>query len=168
MSIGGKVSVFKDKDFSSLWVVLPQICRNTKLLEKLIDECYNLGARNFLVENYYGFELLKRYKDVKIGSGSFVYIMNEYATMQLKEIGVEWGVVAIESSLENTSKIEKASAIEIKEQIGYRVPLFTSAVCIRKNDCKNCKGGIKRFELKKDGRIYEAISKDCQVQVFRK
>ena len=168
LSIGGKVSDFKDKDFSSLWVVLPQICRNTKLLEKLIDECYNLGARNFLVENYYGFELLKRYKDVKIGSGSFVYIMNEYATMQLKEIGVEWGVVAIESSLENTSKIEKASAIEIKEQIGYRVPLFTSAVCIRKNDCKNCKGGIKRFELKKDGRIYEAISKDCQVQVFRK
>ena len=168
LSIGGKVSDFKDKDFSSLWVVLPQICRNTKLLEKLIDECYNLGARNFVVENYYGFELLKRYKDVKIGSGSFVYIMNEYATMQLKEIGVEWGVVAIESSLENTSKIEKASAIEIKEQIGYRVPLFTSAVCIRKNDCKNCKGGIKRFELKKDGRIYEAISKDCQVLVFSK
>ena len=168
LSIGGKVSDFKDKDFSSLWVVLPQICRNTKLLEKLIDECYNLGARNFVVENYYGFELLKKYKDIKIGSGSFVYIMNEYATMQLKEIGVEWGVVAIESSLENTSKIEKASAIEIKEQIGYRVPLFTSAVCIRKNDCKNCKGGIKRFELKKDGRIYEAISKDCQVQVFRK
>lgn len=168
LSIGGKVSDFKDKDFSSLWVVLPQICRNTKLLEKLIDECYNLGARNFVVENYYGFELLKRYKDVKIGSGSFVYIMNEYATMQLKEIGVEWGVVAIESSLENTLKIEKASAIEIKDQVGYRVPLFTSAVCIRKNDCKNCKGGIKRFELKKDGRIYEAISKDCQVQVFRK
>lgn len=168
LSIGGKVSDFKDKDFSSLWVVLPQICRNTKLLEKLINECYNLGVRNFLVENYYGFELLKRYKDVKIGSGSFVYIMNEYATMQLKEIGVEWGVVAIESSLENTLKIEKASAIEIKEQVGYRVPLFTSAVCIRKNDCKNCKGGIKCFELKKDGRIYEAISKDCQVQVFRK
>ncbi|MBE6462426.1 MAG: U32 family peptidase [Alphaproteobacteria bacterium] len=168
LSIGEKVSDFKDKDFSSLWVVLPQICRNTKLLEKLIDEYYNLGARNFLVENYYGFELLKKYKDIKIGSGSFVYIMNEYATMQLKEIGVEWGVVAIESSLENTLKIEKASAIEIKEQVGYRVPLFTSAVCIRKNDCKNCKGGIKRFELKKDGRIYEAISKDCQVQVFRK
>lgn len=168
LSIGEKVSDFKDKDFSSLWVVLPQICRNTKLLEKLIDECYNLGARNFVVENYYGFELLKKYKDVKIGSGSFVYIMNEYATMQLKEIGVEWGVVAIESSLENTLKIEKASAIEIKEQVGYRVPLFTSAVCIRKNDCKNCKGEIKRFELKKDGRIYEAISKDCQVQVFRK
>jgi len=168
LSIGEKVSDFKDKDFSSLWVVLPQICRNTKLLEKLIDEYYNLGARNFLVENYYGFELLKKYKDIKIGSGSFVYIMNEYATMQLKEIGVEWGVVAIESSLENTLKIDKASAIEIKEQVGYRVPLFTSAVCIRKNDCKNCKGGIKRFELKKDGRIYEAISKDCQVQVFRK
>ncbi len=168
LSLSDKVSDFKCKNFSSLWVVLPQICRNTKLLSKLIDECYNLGARNFMVENYYGFELLKKYKDVKIGCGSFIYIMNEYATMQLKEIGVEWGVVAIESSLENTSKIEKLSAIEIKEQVGYRVPLFTSAVCIRKNDCKNCKGGTKIFELKKDGRYYEAVSKDCQVQVFRK
>ena len=93
--------------------------------------------------------------------------MNEYATVQLKEFGAEWGVVAIESSLDNTNKIENSSVIEIKEQVGYRVPLFTSAVCIRKNDCKNCRGGLVRYELKKDGKRYEAISQDCQVQVFK-
>ena len=36
-----------------------------------------------------------------------------------------------------------------------------------KNDCKNCNGGIKKYKLKKDGRKYIAISKDCEVQVFR-
>ena len=35
------------------------------------------------------------------------------------------------------------------------------------NECKNCKGGMKKYILKKDGKKYLAISKDCEVQVFR-
>ena len=144
------------------------ICRNVKLLSELVDECYKNGARKFVVENYYGFEVLKKYNDIEIGVGSFIYVMNEYATEELKNMGAKWCVVALESSVDNANKVCDGAVIEVKEQVDYKAPLFTSAVCIRKNDCKNCKGGIKRYELKKDGRKYEAISKDCMVQVFRK
>lgn len=168
LNLGVDVSDFKGKDLSELWVVLPQICRNVEALSKLVDKCYQLGANKFMVENYYGFEVLQKYKDVEIGVGSFIYVMNEYATLMLEEMGAKWCVLAIESSLDNAEKVCEKSVIEVKNQIDYRPPLFTSAVCIRKNDCKNCKGGVMRFELKKDGRKYEAISKDCMVQVFRK
>ncbi len=168
LSLSDKVVDFKGKDFSSVWVVLPQICRNVKLLSELVDECYKSGARKFVVENYYGFEVLKKYNDIEIGVGSFIYVMNEYATEELKNMGAKWCVVALESSVDNANKVCDGAVIEVKEQVDYKAPLFTSAVCIRKNDCKNCKGGIKRYELKKDGRKYEAISKDCMVQVFRK
>lgn len=168
LNFGKDVFDFKEKDFSKLWVVLPQICRNVDVLSKLVDKCYQLGARKFMVENYYGFEVLQKYKDIEIGAGSFIYVMNEYATLMLEEMGAKWCVVAMESSLDNTEKICEKSVIEVKKQVDYRPPLFTSAVCIRKNDCKNCKGGEMRFELKKDGRKYEAISKDCMVQVFKK
>ena len=47
-------------------------------------------------------------------------------------------------------------------------PLFTSAVCIRPHSCKECRGGVKIYSLKKDGKMFEAVSKDCQVQVFEK
>lgn len=158
---------FKGKDFSDVWVVLPQICRNIAKLKKIVDACYDNGARKFIVENYYGFEILKKYGDIEIGAGSFIYVMNQYATAQLKEIGASFGIVAVESSLDNEEKVLKLSCLDIVKQVDYKVPLFTSAVCIRKNDCKNCKGGIKKFELKKDGRKYIAISNDCEVQVFK-
>ncbi len=167
LNLSDKVAEFKGKDFGGIWVVLPQICRNMQRLKKIVDEVYLLGGRRFIVENYYGFEVLKKYKDVEIGVGSFIYVMNEYATLQLKNMGAKWCSVALESSIENKENVERKSAIDIREHVDYVAPLFTSAVCIRKNDCKNCVGGIKRYTLKKDGRKYEAISKDCQVQVFK-
>lgn len=156
-----------DKSCGDLWFVLPQICRNMQRLKKIVDEVYKKGGRKFIVENYYGFELLKKYKDVEIGAGSFIYVMNEYATLQLKNMGAKWCSVALESSIENKENVERKSAIDIREHVDYVAPLFTSAVCIRKNECKNCVGGIKRYILKKDGKSYEAISEDCQVKVFK-
>ena len=167
ISLGVKGVEFKGKDFSCMWIVLPQICRNIAKLKGVIENCYKNGARKFIVENYYGFEVLKQYSDIEIGAGSFIYVMNQYTTAQLKELGADFAVVAVESSLDNEQKIVEASCLKIVKQIDYKPPLFTSAVCIRKNDCKNCKGGIKKFELKKDGRKYIAISKDCEVQVFK-
>ncbi|MBQ8751036.1 MAG: U32 family peptidase [Clostridia bacterium] len=156
-----------EQSCGDLWFVLPQICRNMQRLKKIVDEVYRKGGRKFIVENYYGFELLKKYKDVEIGAGSFIYVMNEYATLQLKNMGAKWCSVALESSIENKENVERKSAIDIREHVDYVPPLFTSAVCIRKNDCKNCVGGIKRYILKKDGKNYEAISEDCQVKVFK-
>ena len=167
INLGLKEVDFKGKDFSSLWVVLPQICRNVAKLKKIVDACYDNGARKFIAENYYGFEILKKYDDIEIGAGSFIYVMNQYATVQLKEMGASFGIVAVESSSDNEEKVKTLASLDIIKQVDYKAPLFTSAVCIRKNECKNCKGGMKKYILKKDGKKYLAISKDCEVQVFR-
>ena len=153
-------------DFSGVWFVLPQICRNIKRLAKVLDMIYQAGARLFVVHNYYGFELLKKYKDIRVGAGSFLYVMNRYATESLKSFGAEWATPALESSPENMKILVENSALHLVQTICDFPPLFTSAVCIRRNDCKHCEGGTKVYNLMKDGREFTAISKDCQVQMF--
>lgn len=153
-----------DKD--ERWCVLPHVCRNVKKLKPILDEFYAVGVRKFVAENYYAFELLQKYKDIEIMSGSFIYVMNRYAAEYLRELGVKQAVIALEISPENTKKLLKSSPLPLVQVINARPPLFTSAVCIRENRCSECKGGIKYYKLKKDGREYEAKSQDCQVEVF--
>ena len=153
---------------SSTYFILPQICRNMAKLNKIIAELYDLGARLFVAENYYVFEIMKNYKDVKLASGSFLYVMNSYATAQLKEMGIQWCIPALESSPENMVEIANNSVLPIVQVINGNPPLFTSAVCIRKNLCSSCNQQEKKFNLKKDGKEYLAISKNCQIQLFNK
>ena len=47
-------------------------------------------------------------------------------------------------------------------------PLFTSAVCIRENDCRICSRKEKWYDLSRDGKKYQALSKDCQIMLFDK
>ena len=153
-----------DKD--ERWLVLPHVCRHTGKLEKVLEQFYAAGARKFAAENYYAFELLKKYKDIEIMSGSFIYVMNRFAAEYLKELGIKQAVIALETSPENAEKLIKTSPLPLVQVIKARPVLFTSAVCIRENKCAECKGGIKLYHLKKDGREYEAKSQDCQVEVF--
>ena len=62
----------------------------------------------------------------------------------------------------------KNSAIPLVQVISSYPALFTSAVCIRNNDCANCNQQEKHFTIKKDGKEYIAISKNCQIQLFNK
>ena len=156
----------RDKD--ERWCVLPHVCRNTEKLEQIIKQFYDAGVRKFVAENYYAFEILKKYKDIKIMSGSFIYVMNRYAAEYLRELGVCQATIALEISPENTKKLLMSSPLPLIQVIRARPPLFTSAVCIRENKCKDCKGGTKYYTLKKDGREYEAKSQDCQTEVFAK
>ena len=155
-------------DKENVWLVLPQICRNTQKLAEVIKNLYNAGARKFVAENYYAFELLKKYKDAEIIAGSFLYVMNQYAAEVLHKIGCKMATIALESPEENTEKLAQNQRLPLIQVTKANPPLFTSAVCVRNNDCKNCTGGLKTFSLKKDGQEYIAVSKDCQVQVFSK
>ncbi len=166
LQLESKPADWQGEDLAKTWFVLPQICRNIKGLRKVIHALYEAGIRQFVAENYYAFELLRQYKGVKIGAGSFIYVMNRYAAATLKEIGAAWGIPALESSPANTEELVQASPLPLAQVVYARPPLFTSAVCIRANACKDCHGGTKIYTLKKDGRIYEAVSRDCQVQVF--
>lgn len=148
------------------WFVLPQICRNMERLKNIIKDLYAHGVRKFMAENYYAFEILKPYKDIKIGAGSFIYVMNSYATRALKEFGVEFATLALESSADNMQDVVAKAVVPMAQVIKAYPPLFTSAVCIRPNSCKECKQGLKQYKLKKDGKEYIAVSKDCQIQLF--
>ena len=46
--------------------------------------------------------------------------------------------------------------------------MFTSAVCIRHNDCAHCTGAKKWINLSKDGQIFEALSVNCQTMLFNR
>lgn len=155
-------------EIENVWIVLPQICRNVAKLAVVVEELYNAGARHFVAENYYAFKLLAKYKDVEIGAGSFIYVMNRYATAELKEMGAVWATLALESSPDNMRETVKNAMLPMAQVIKAYPPLFTSAVCIRPNACKDCRGGVRHYQLKKDGREYVAVSKDCQIQLFNK
>ena len=160
------VEDFRDSEFSSTWFKLPQICRNTEKLQKVIEAFYQAGARCFVVENYYGFECLKRYDGVKVAAGSFIYVMNRYAAEVLKEIGAVWGMVALESSPDNMCELVKSTPLNLVQMIYGYPPLFTSAVCVRDNDCAHCNHKNKQWFIKNSGKVYKVVSKNCEIQLF--
>lgn len=151
---------------ADVWFKLPQICRNMAKLAAVVRGLYERGARQFIAENYYAFELMRGYKDVRLGAGSFIYVMNSYATAALQEFGAVFATLALESSPENMRAVAGDSALPVAQVIKAYPPLFTSAVCIRPNACKDCRRGVKAYQLKKDGKTYTAVSKDCQIQLF--
>lgn len=153
-------------DMAETWFVLPQICRNTGRLAAVVQSLYDAGARKFVAENYYAFEMLRQYEGVQIGAGSFIYVMNHYATAALRDIGAAWATLALESPAENMAETAAKALVPTVQAVFAYPPLFTSAVCIRPNACKDCSRGVKRYRLKKDGRTFTAVSRDCQVQVF--
>lgn len=153
-------------DMAETWFVLPQICRNTGRLAAVVQSLYDAGARKFVAENYYAFEMLRQYEGVQIGAGSFIYVMNHYATAALRDIGAAWATLALESPAENMAETAAKALVPTVQAVFAYSPLFTSAVCIRPNACKDCSRGVKRYRLKKDGRAFTAVSRDCQVQVF--
>ena len=153
-------------DMAETWFVLPQICRNTGRLAAVVQSLYDAGARKFVAENYYAFEMLRQYEGVQIGAGSFIYVMHHYATAALRDIGAAWATLALESPAENMAETAAKALVPTVQAVFAYSPLFTSAVCIRPNACKDCSRGVKRYRLKKDGRAFTAVSRDCQVQVF--
>lgn len=153
-------------DMAETWFVLPQICRNTGRLAAVVQSLYDAGARKFVAENYYAFEMLRQYEGVQIGAGSFIYVMNHYATAALRDIGAAWATLALESPAENMAETAAKALVPTVQAVFAYPSLFTSAVCIRPNACKDCSRGVKRYRLKKDGRTFTAVSRDCQVQVF--
>ena len=153
-------------EMAMTWFLLPMVCRNTKKLKEVVRAFYDCGARHFMVDNYYGFELLKAFPDVQIAAGSFLYVMNRYAAAALKDMGVRWAMPALESPVENMRLLVQHAPLLMVQAVSCFPPLFTSAVCVRQNDCKNCDHELYQFPLRRGGKEYRVVCKDCQTQVF--
>ena len=166
LDLHAKAEDYTADEMAKTWFRLPQICRQMVKLKEIIGQFYEKGARHFVVENYYGFEVLKGLAKVHIATGSFLYVMNRYAAAMLAEMGAEWGTLALESSPDNMKKVVQNSPLKMVQVVKCYPALFTSAVCIRNNDCAHCKKQEKKWHLKQGGREYVAISRDCQLQLF--
>ena len=150
----------KDK----LRISLPAVCRNTKKWIDKINECKKCGFEKWEVANYWGIYALEGIANISFDTS--LYMFNSQAVLQAGKMGAERITLPVEATEKNMSEIIKNASLPVVCVIYQDVPLFTSAVCIRNNQCSVCDGKEKWIKLKKDGKNYMALSKDCQVMLF--
>jgi len=148
-------------------ISLPTVCRKPKTLMPAIEKLLDLGYQKWEVSNYWGLQIIDA-KKYDVSFGPFLYILNTEAMLGAQKIGAKRVSFALEDTLENMKALADLSFLKTSLIVYQDVPLFTSAVCIRENDCKNCKGGEKWLELKKDGNTFEALCVPCQTMLFDK
>lgn len=146
---------------------LPTVCRKPQVFAKLIKEAVDKGYNKWEVGNYWAIEMLKPY-NVDISFDTPLYMFNSEAIQEAKSMGASKISFALEDTLENIEKLSQTSPLDTVFVVYQDVPLFTSAVCIRDNDCENCTREKKWLELNKDGKKYDALSENCQIMLFDK
>lgn len=148
-------------------ISLPTVCRNPQVFAKLIKEAVEEGYNKWEVGNYWAIEMLKPY-NVDISFDTPLYMFNSEAVQEAKSMRASKISFALEDTLENIEKLSIISPLETVFVVYQDVPLFTSAVCIRDNDCADCTRKKKWLELNKDGKKYDALSEECQIMLFDK
>ncbi|MBO4294209.1 MAG: U32 family peptidase [Alphaproteobacteria bacterium] len=154
-------------DKNKIRLALPTVCRNTEPFRKIISKLQNLGYNKFEAGNYWALNLLDTEKyDVSLSP--LIYMMNTEAILMAQEIGIKRISFALEDTKDNMKELVKLSPLKTALIVYQDVPLFTSAVCIRHNDCAHCTGAKKWINLSKDGQIFEALSVNCQTMLFNR
>ena len=133
------------------------------VIQKLLD----LGYLKWEVSNYWGLQVIDA-KKYDVSFGPFLYMLNTEAMLMAQKIRASRVSFALEDTMENMKKLADLSFLPTSLIVYQDVPLFTSAVCIRPNDCKHCAGGEKWLTFKKDGNTFEALSVPCQTMLFDK
>jgi len=148
-------------------ISLPTVCRKLQVLMPAVKKLMDLGYAKWEVSNYWGLGVVDATK-YDVSFGPFLYVLNMEAMLMAQKIGAKRVSFAMEDTIENIKALNDLSFLETNFIIYQDVPLFTSAVCIRENDCKHCEGGQKWLNLKKDGNTFEALSVPCQTMLFDK
>ncbi|MBQ2811331.1 MAG: U32 family peptidase [Alphaproteobacteria bacterium] len=159
------VSELKKLPKNKVRIALPEVCRKPKVFEPIINSLIECGYKKWEIGNYWGFSALPTEK-LDISLSSSVYMLNSQAVEHAKEMKVKRVCFSIEDTLSNINLLNEKISLTSCFIVYQDAPLFISAGCIRDYDCKNCKGGVEIAELKKDGRIYTAISQNCQLMMF--
>lgn len=148
-------------------LVLPAVNRRVGVWKPLIDKLLAQGYRKWTIGNYWGREVLPE-KGIDLAFDAPLYMFNTQAVAMAAEMGATRANLAIEDTVDNMKILTAQAALPLVLDMYADIPLFTSAVCIRNNDCKTCQRGVKWLQLRKEGREYEALSKDCQIMMFDK
>jgi len=146
-------------------LALPTVCRNITLWKNLINKLCDAGFKKWEIANYWGKSVLPN-KGIDLSFDAPIYMFNTQAMMMAKELGACRITLPAEDLLSNLQKTTKNSPLPVVWEIYGDNPLFTSAVCIRNNECKDCLRNEKRIEVRKNGHQYEVLSKKCQTMLF--
>ena len=146
-------------------IALPTVCRNPKDFEKIISKLLDAGYKKWEIGNYWGLSVLP-IKKIDLSFDNMIYMFNTYALQMAKDMRVSRATLAVEDTLSNMENLAYNSPLPIAVVVYQDVPLFTSAVCIRDNVCKDCSTKPLWIKLEKDGNKYEALSKDCSLMMF--
>ncbi len=154
-----------DKD--KLRLSLPVVCRNPEIFAQTIQNLIDNGYHKWEVSNYWALNLIDASK-YDVTFSPMIYTLNTEAFLMAQKIGAKRVSFALEDTLENIKNLIDVSPLETSLVIYQDAALFTSAVCIRNNDCAHCTGQKKWLELQKDGRRFMALSVPCETMLFDK
>ncbi len=160
-----QVSDFKSLPKNKVRLALPTVCRNVEVWKSLIDKMLKSGFYKWEIANYWGREVLPQ-SGIDLSFDAPIYMFNSQATQMAKEMGASRITLASEDIMQNLQSVAKHSALPVVWEVYGDVPLFTSAVCIRNNSCKDCHREQKWIKLNKNGHKYEVLSQDCQTMLF--
>ncbi len=148
-----------------LRIALPTVCRKPADFEPLIEKLLANGYKKWEVANYWGLEALPS-KGIDLSFDNLIYMFNTQAMLAAKEMGATRVTLAVEDTLTNMKNLAMEAPLSVTAVVYQDVPLFTSAVCIRSNSCKECLKKPLWIDLKRDGKKYEALSRNCETMVF--
>ena len=150
---------------SKIRLVLPQVARNMRFWHERVENLLSAGYKKWTIGNWWGLDVLPE-KGVDIAFDCGLYMMNSQAISLAKEMHVSRICLSVEDCFTNMQKLAKISPLAVVMPVYQDVPLFWSAVCVRDNDCANCKKDVKWMKFAKDGKTYWARSKNCQTMVM--
>ncbi len=148
-----------------LRIALPAVCRKPADFEPLIEKLLANGYKKWEVANYWGLGALPS-KGIDLSFDNLIYMFNTQAMLAAKEMGAKRVTLAVEDTLTNMKNLAMEAPLPVTAVVYQDVPLFTSAVCIRSNSCKECLKKPLWIDLKRDGKKYEALSRNCETMVF--
>lgn len=158
-------SALKNLPKNKVRLALPAVCRHPKQFEPLIAKLLGQGYKKWEIGNYWGLQALPR-NGIDLSFDASLYMMNTQAVQEAKSAGAGRVTLALEDTPFNWQNVALSAPLPVVMVVYQDVPLFTSAACIRSNDCKNCPRGERRIEMSRNGEKYMALSKDCQIMMF--
>ena len=105
-------------------------------------------------------------KKIDLRFDNMIYMFNTQAMQMAKDMRCLRVTMPVEDTLCNIENLSLNAPLPVALVVYQDVALFTSAVCIRDNACKECNQKPLWIRLEKDGQKYEALSKDCSIMMF--
>ncbi len=144
---------------------LPALERHPVVYADLVRRLFSGGYKKWEIGNWWGLSLLPD-KGIDLSFDGSLYMLNTQAVQAAKDMRAGRVTLSVEDCLDNMRALAKTSPLPVVMPVFQDAPLFTSAVCIRANPCKGCPKGEKWLKLRREGKEYLALSKNCQTFLF--